>query len=203
VAETLCPVVANDWVNDAYKHLILDAAHGAARAEPGQFFHLLCPTTGENAPFFRRPMSIYRIDKAQGRIEFLYKIVGRGTTTLAALAPGETLNIFGPLGRQFDFGTRYRHIVQVARGVGLATLAPVAEAAGKRGESVDEQQLELAKQMIELKIDQESSPFFATARLWDDGLIDPRQTRSVIAIALSAAHSAKVRGTTEWGVFRH
>jgi len=133
VAETLCPVVANDWVNDAYKHLILDAAHGAARAEPGQFFHFLCPTSGENAPFFRRPMSIYRIDKAQERLEFLYKIVGRGTTTLAALAPGETLNIFGPLGRRFDFGTRYRHIVQVARGVGLATLAPVAEAAGKRG----------------------------------------------------------------------
>ncbi len=87
VAETLCPVVSNDWVNDSYKHLILDAAHGAAHAEPGQFFHLLCPTTGENVPFFRRPMSVYRIDRAQGRLEFLYKIVGRGTTTLAALAP--------------------------------------------------------------------------------------------------------------------
>jgi acyl-CoA carboxylase subunit beta len=34
-------------------------------------------------------------------------------------------------------------------------------------------------------------------------LIDPRQTRSVVAIALSAAHSAEVRGTTAWGVFRH
>ena len=133
IAETLCPVVANDWVNDSYKHIVLDAAHGASHAEPGQFFHLLCPTTGENVPFFRRPMSIYRIDKAQGRLEFLYKIVGRGTTTLAALAPGETLNIFGPLGRRFDFGTRCRHIVQVARGVGLATLAPVTEAAGKLG----------------------------------------------------------------------
>ena len=133
VAETLCPVVANDWVNDSYKHLILDAAHGAIHAEPGQFFHLLCPSIGENVPFYRRPMSIYRIDRAQGRLEFLYKIVGRGTTTLAALAPGEKLNIFGPLGRRFDFETRCRHIVQVARGVGLATLAPVAEAAGQLG----------------------------------------------------------------------
>ena len=133
VAETLCPVVANDWVNDAYKHLILDAAHGAARAEPGQFFHLLCPSIGDNVPFYRRPMSIYRIDRAQARLEFLYKIVGRGTTTLAALVPGQELNLFGPLGRRFDFGTHCRHIVQVARGVGLATLAPVAEAAGKLG----------------------------------------------------------------------
>lgn len=133
VAETLCPVVHNDWINDTYKHLILDAAHGAAHAAPGQFFHLLCPTIGENVPFFRRPMSVYRIDKAQGRLEFLYKIVGRGTTTLGTLAPGDRLNIFGPLGRGFHFGSDRKHIVQVARGVGLATLAPIAESAGQLG----------------------------------------------------------------------
>lgn len=133
VAETLCRVLHNDWVNDTYKHLIVDAAHGAARAAPGQFFHLLCPIIGENAPFFRRPMSVYRIDKAQGRLEFLYKIVGRGTTTLATLAPGDELNVFGPLGRGFRLGADRKHIVQVARGVGLATLAPVAESAGRLG----------------------------------------------------------------------
>jgi acetyl-CoA carboxylase carboxyltransferase component len=77
------------------------------------------------------------------------------------------------------------------------------EAATKAGQAVDEQQLEMAKQMIEMKIEQESEPFFATARLWDDGIIDPRRTREVVAIALSAAHSAPVRGTTSWGVFRH
>jgi dihydroorotate dehydrogenase electron transfer subunit len=133
VAETLCLVLHNDWINDTYKHLVLDAAHGAAHAAPGQFFHLLCPIVGENAPFFRRPMSVYRIDKARARLEFLYKIVGRGTTTLATLEPGDRLNVFGPLGRGFHFGPERRHIVQVARGVGLATLAPVAESAGRLG----------------------------------------------------------------------
>lgn len=133
LAESLCPVLKNDWVNDSYKHLVVEAEHGAAHSEPGQFFHLLCPTIGDNVPFYRRPMSIYRIDRAQGRLEFLYKIVGRGTATLAQLAPGGTLNIFGPLGRRFDFANRARHIVQVARGVGLATLAPVAEAAQRLG----------------------------------------------------------------------
>lgn len=133
LAESLCPVLANDWVNDTYKHLVVDAGHGAAHARPGQFFHLLCPSIGENVPFYRRPMSIYRIDSDNRRLEFLYKIVGRGTTTLATLKPGDTLNIFGPLGRPFDFAGRARHIVQVARGVGLATLAPVAEAAGRQG----------------------------------------------------------------------
>lgn len=97
------------------------------------------------------------------------------------------------------------HRIAVMGGKQLAGVLEIIrrEAAAKRGQEVDEDQLAMAKQMIELKIEQESSPFFATARLWDDGLIDPRQTRSVIAIALSAAHSARVRGTTSWGVFRH
>jgi dihydroorotate dehydrogenase electron transfer subunit len=133
VAETICPVLRNEWINDSYKHLVLDAGHDAAHTAPGQFFHLLCPTLGENAPFFRRPMSVYRIDRARARLEFLYKIVGRGTTTLSTLAPGDRLNIFGPLGRGFHIGPERRHIVQVARGVGLATLAPVAESAGRLG----------------------------------------------------------------------
>jgi 3-methylcrotonyl-CoA carboxylase beta subunit len=52
-------------------------------------------------------------------------------------------------------------------------------------------------------IEKESDPYFATARLWDDGIIDPRDTRTVVAISLSAAYSAPVEGSTSWGVFRH
>ena len=50
--------------------------------------------------------------------------------------------------------------------------------------------------------DQESHSFFVTARLYDDGLIDPRDTRTVLGIALSAAHSAPVTGRRGYGVFR-
>ncbi len=97
------------------------------------------------------------------------------------------------------------HRIAVMGGKQLAGVLEIIrrEAAAKRGIEVDEQQLEMAKQMIEMKIDQESTPFFATARLWDDGIIDPRDTRSVVGIALSAAHNARVEGTTSWGVFRH
>ncbi len=77
------------------------------------------------------------------------------------------------------------------------------EAAAKKGIELDEQHLAVGKAMVEAQIERESEPFFATARLWDDGIIDPRDTRSVVAISLSAAHSAQVRGTTSWGVFRH
>ena len=44
--------------------------------------------------------------------------------------------------------------------------------------------------------------FFSTARVRDDGLIDPRDTRTVLGIALSAIHSAPVEGTDRFGVFR-
>ncbi|WP_428261200.1 acyl-CoA carboxylase subunit beta [Haliangium sp.] len=77
------------------------------------------------------------------------------------------------------------------------------QAAAKKGVEVDEQRIAVAKAMIEAQIDKESDPFFATARLWDDGIIDPRHTRDVIGIGLSAAASAPVAGTTSWGVFRH
>ncbi len=73
----------------------------------------------------------------------------------------------------------------------------------KRGEEVDEQRLEVGKKMLEATIDRESDPFFASARVWDDGVIDPRQTREVIAMSLSAVHSGPVEGTNSWGVFRH
>jgi acyl-CoA carboxylase subunit beta len=77
------------------------------------------------------------------------------------------------------------------------------EAAMKAGQPIDEARLEAGRKMLEEQIQRESDCYFATARLWDDGIIDPRDTRTVIAIALSAAYNAPVEGTMEWGVFRH
>ena len=91
VAENICTVVVNDWVNDLYKHLVLEAPPTALTAEPGQFFHLLCPAAGDDKPFLRRPMSIYRIDQANKRVEFLYKVIGPGTRGIATLAPGDSI----------------------------------------------------------------------------------------------------------------
>ncbi|HTL35363.1 MAG TPA: carboxyl transferase domain-containing protein [Kofleriaceae bacterium] len=97
------------------------------------------------------------------------------------------------------------HRIAVMGGKQLAGVLDIIqrEAAAKRGETVDEQKLGVMKQMTEAMIDKESDPYFATARMWDDGIIDPRDTRSVIAISLSAAYSAPFKGTTSWGVFRH
>jgi len=76
------------------------------------------------------------------------------------------------------------------------------QAAERAGQTVDEEEDRALRQVVEQQIDRESYAFFATARLWDDGIIDPRDTRTVLGICLSAVHSAPIRGTTRYGVFR-
>jgi len=129
IGEHVCPVVSNEWVNDRYKHLVLEAPERALGVRPGQFFHLLCPSSEMGDPFLRRPMSVYQLDRSARRIEFLYKCVGAGTHGMANLKPGDTFNVMGPLGIGFTINPAWRHIVVLGRGVGLATLAPLARMA--------------------------------------------------------------------------
>src|SRR6266480_4593393 len=131
--ESLCPVVSHDWVNPEYKHLVVDASPKALAVKPGQFFNLLCPSPDAAELWLRRPQSVYRIDRENRRIEFLYKCVGRGTFGLATLEPGDELNMVGPLGVGFAIDRRWKHIVVLGRGVGLATLAPISQLAGECG----------------------------------------------------------------------
>lgn len=131
--ETLCPVVAHEWINDEYKHLVVKATPKALAAQPGQFFHLLCPSPDEGEVWFRRPQSVYRVARSSGRLEFLYKVVGRGTRGLATLAPGDNLSMVGPLGVGFRLESDWKNIVVLGRGVGLATMAPISQLAGERG----------------------------------------------------------------------
>jgi len=74
--------------------------------------------------------------------------------------------------------------------------------AEKEGRPFDEDADAAQRMFVENQIENESLATFTSARLYDDGIIDPRDTRTVLGIALSAAHSAKVQGTHNFGVFR-
>jgi acetyl-CoA carboxylase carboxyltransferase component len=78
------------------------------------------------------------------------------------------------------------------------------ERARKRGQEPDRPQIEMMQLMTRQKFDQESSPYYATARLWDDGIIDPRDTRQVLSIGLSVAHNIDyiTERRPQYGVFR-
>ena len=134
--EFLTNVISNDWVNDEYKLLVLEAADRALTAYAGQFFHLLCPSPDGAEVWMRRPMSVYKIDRDAGQLEFLYKCEGRGTQGMAMLVAGDTFNIAGPLGIGFNLDPAWKNIVVLGRGVGLATLAPLSQLAAENNVGV-------------------------------------------------------------------
>jgi dihydroorotate dehydrogenase electron transfer subunit len=136
VGEFIATVVSNAWVNDEYKHIVLKAHEQALKAYAGQMFHLLCPSPDGAEVWMRRPMSVYRVDKNAGNVEFLYKCEGRGTRGMALLEPGDDFNIAGPLGHGFRLEPSWRNIVVLGRGVGLATLAPLSQLAAENNVGV-------------------------------------------------------------------
>src|SRR3954468_9512424 len=136
VGEIIGHVVSNTAVNDEYKHIVLRVHEHALKAYAGQMFHLLCPSPDGAEVWMRRPMSVYRIDKAEGQVEFLYKSEGRGTRGMAMLDPGDDFNIAGPLGHGFTLEPTWKNIVVLGRGVGLATLAPLSQLAAEQGVGV-------------------------------------------------------------------
>jgi acetyl-CoA carboxylase carboxyltransferase component len=76
------------------------------------------------------------------------------------------------------------------------------QAAERAGQPFDEEADAVLRTTVEQQIEQESDAFFATGRLWDDGIIDPRDTRTVLGLALSAVHSGPIEGARGYGVFR-
>ena len=137
VGEFIGTVVSNDWVNDEYKHVVLKVHEHALKAYAGQMFHLLCPSPDGAEVWMRRPMSVYRVDKAAGQVEFLYKTEGRGTRGMAMLAAGRRLQHRRPAGRRLQAASRrWKNIVVLGRGVGLATLAPLSQLAAEQGVGV-------------------------------------------------------------------
>jgi dihydroorotate dehydrogenase electron transfer subunit len=134
VASYRCKIAEHYWVNQRYKYIRLEADAPIARiTKAGQFYQLKCPTTLEHEPFLLRPMSVYGAGPESNRIEFLYNVTGVGTKAMATLLEGADMDIVGPLGNSFTFSAGYRRILVVARGVGLATMAPLIKEACAAG----------------------------------------------------------------------
>ena len=114
---------------------------------------------------------------------------------------------YGMSGRAF--GTRFNFIWPTAKiavmgpkqMAGVMTIVQRA-AAQRRGEQFDEESNAKRVASVEHWAEERSKGLFATSRVSDDGMIDPRDTRTVLGIALSACHSNVVAGTKEFGTWR-
>ena len=76
------------------------------------------------------------------------------------------------------------------------------QAAAARGREYDEDTDAAMRMMVEQQIESQSGALFLSGRLYDDGVIDPRDTRTVLGLCLSAIHNGPVKGADGFGVFR-
>ena len=114
---------------------------------------------------------------------------------------------YGMSGRAF--GPRFTYIWPFAK---IAVMGPKQmagvmsivgrAAAERRGIEFDEEADAKRAAVAEHWAEERSKGLYATSRVSDDGMIDPRDTREVIAMSLSAAYNNKVQGTKEFGTWR-
>ncbi|MBO3747861.1 acyl-CoA carboxylase subunit beta [Streptosporangiaceae bacterium NEAU-GS5] len=114
---------------------------------------------------------------------------------------------YGMCGRAYDPRFLFAWPSAKSAVMGPAQLAGVLSIVGRaaaeaRGQTYDEEGDAAMRQMVEAQIEAESLPFFLSGRLYDDGVIDPRDTRTVLGICLSAIASAPLPEPAGYGVFR-
>lgn len=114
---------------------------------------------------------------------------------------------YGMSGRAYDprfIFTWPNHRIAVMGGPQLAGVMSIVQrgAAQRAGRPYNDETDAQVRAMTEALIEAQSGAVYATGRGWDDGVIDPRHTRTVLGLALSAAHSAPVAGATHFAPFR-
>jgi acetyl-CoA carboxylase carboxyltransferase component len=114
---------------------------------------------------------------------------------------------YGMCGRAYDPRFLFAWPSAKAAVMGGAQLAGVLSivsraAAQARGQEFDEDADAALRAAVEAQIEAESLPMFLSGRVYDDGVIDPRDTRTVLGMCLSAIANAPIEGTSNFGVFR-
>jgi len=76
------------------------------------------------------------------------------------------------------------------------------QAAESKGKPYDDEADAQMRAFVEAQVEEQSLPFFLSGMVYDDGVIDPRDTRTVLGICLSVIENAPIEGTDRFGVFR-
>jgi acetyl-CoA carboxylase carboxyltransferase component len=114
---------------------------------------------------------------------------------------------YGMNGRAFDPRFLFTWPSAKSAVMGPAQLAGVLEivaqqSAESKGQTFDAEGFKAVKEVVEAQIEEQSMPFFLSGMLYDDGVIDPRDTRTILAICLSVIENKPYEGTDRFGVFR-
>ena len=129
-------VVSHDEVYDNTFVIWLSCPPVARGSSPGRFLMIHCGDGFD--PLLPRPMSFHRFRERNGEKQFaiLFDVRGRGTAWLSARKAGDSLSVFGPLGRGYNVNPRSQNLLLVAGGIGVAAVVALADEALAGGRSV-------------------------------------------------------------------
>ena len=114
---------------------------------------------------------------------------------------------YGMNGRAFDprflftWPSAKSAVMGPAQLAGVLSIVARAAAEG-RGQDYDEEADQGMREFVEASVEEQSLPFFLSGMLYDDGVIDPRDTRTILGICLSVIENKAYAGTDRFGVFR-
>jgi len=114
---------------------------------------------------------------------------------------------YGMNGRAYDPRFLFTWPSAKSAVMGPAQLAGVMEivarqSAEAKGQVFDADGFAGIKELVETQVEEQSLPYFLSGMVYDDGVIDPRDTRTILGICLSVIENRPVRGTDRFGVFR-
>lgn len=117
------PVRSMTQLNMTMWSMVVDCPEVAAKAQEGQFVHLL----PDGNYTLRRPISICGIDKEAGTLRLVFEVRGEGTKRLSQVRAGDTVNLLGPLGHGFTLLAKDASAVLIGGGIGTPPMLPLAQ----------------------------------------------------------------------------
>ena len=124
-------ILEKQVLSDTVKLIVVEAPAVAKKAEPGQFVLVRIDERGE-----RIPLTIADFNREIGTITLIFQEVGKSTTQMGALKPGdELITVAGPLGHPTDI-KKYGTVICIGGGVGIAPTYPIARALKQAGNKV-------------------------------------------------------------------
>lgn len=115
-------ILENNLIAEEIYSMWLEEKNIANSAVPGQFVSLYC---NDGSRLLPRPISICEIDRIHNRLRIVYRIAGKGTTEIASLKEGDTVEVMGPLGNGFT--QEGKKALLIGGGIGIPPMLELAK----------------------------------------------------------------------------
>ncbi len=124
-------ILSQEKLSDDVYSMWLKTEEITKEAKAGQFVAVYCK---EGSRLLPRPISLCEIDKEQGAIRIVYRVVGKGTEEFSKARPGDVLEVMGPLGNGFPL--KEKKAMLVGGGIGVPPMLQLAKELGCKKELV-------------------------------------------------------------------